>query len=260
MELIKNTVRVGNSAGVLLPRKWLNTQVKIVLQPLNIEKEVLEILIEKNLLKETSGVYLTGSYARKEQDIESDIDILVITNNTNKNIKKDKYEFVCISREEIKKQLKENIFPIISMIKEAKTIINKDLIKEYTDTPLTKKNLEGYIKTTKSRIKSLKKDIELYKKANKKYMSDNVSYILILRLRSLYIIESIKRNKSWTKKGFLKLIRNITGSLESYESYLRSKHNEKSRKEVPIKEVEKLTDYLDKKIKIIEKWLKGRKD
>jgi len=40
-ELIKSTIRVGNSAGVLLPKEYLNTQVKIVLQPLNIEKDIL---------------------------------------------------------------------------------------------------------------------------------------------------------------------------------------------------------------------------
>jgi len=45
MELIKNTIRLGNSAGVLLPKEFLNTQVKIVLQPLNIEKDVLDILL-----------------------------------------------------------------------------------------------------------------------------------------------------------------------------------------------------------------------
>lgn len=260
MELIKNTVRVGNSAGVLLPKKWLNTQVKVVLQPLNIEKEVLEILIEENLLKETLGVYLTGSYARDDQDIQSDIDILVITNKINKSIRRGKYEIICISEEEIKKQLKENIFPVLAMIKEAKPIINKDLIKEYRNNPLTKKNLKWYIETTNSRIENLQKDIELYKKANERYMSDNVAYILILRLRSLYIIDSMKKNRVWTKKGFLKIIKNISGSLKAYEGYLRSKNNEKVRSGLLIKEAEKLTEYLDKHIKIVEKWLKEKKD
>ena len=49
MELIKETIRVGNSAGVLLPKEFLNTKVKIVLQPLNIEKDILEILLENNI-------------------------------------------------------------------------------------------------------------------------------------------------------------------------------------------------------------------
>ena len=52
MELIKNTIRVGNSAGVLLPKEFLNTQVKVVLQPLNIEKDVIEILSKEILRKD----------------------------------------------------------------------------------------------------------------------------------------------------------------------------------------------------------------
>jgi len=86
MELIKTTIRVGNSAGVLLPKKYLNSQVKIILEPLNIEKDVIDILMKENLLTDVMGVYLTGSYAREEQNIESDIDILVITSNINKKI------------------------------------------------------------------------------------------------------------------------------------------------------------------------------
>ena len=49
-ELIKKTIRVGNSAGVLLPKEWLNTEVKVVLQPRNIEKDILDILRGENKL------------------------------------------------------------------------------------------------------------------------------------------------------------------------------------------------------------------
>jgi len=31
MELIKRTIKVGNSAGVLLPKEFLNTEVKVLL-------------------------------------------------------------------------------------------------------------------------------------------------------------------------------------------------------------------------------------
>ena len=48
--LIKKTIRVGNGAGVLLPKEWLNTEVKVVLQPLNIEKDILDILRNENKL------------------------------------------------------------------------------------------------------------------------------------------------------------------------------------------------------------------
>ena len=44
MELIKPIIRVGNSAGVILPKEWLNGEAKIRLisKPKNIEKFVLQ--------------------------------------------------------------------------------------------------------------------------------------------------------------------------------------------------------------------------
>ena len=113
MELIKNTIRVGNSAGVLLPKEFLNTQVKIVLQPLNIEKDILEILLEEKILKDILGVYLIVSYARKEQTIESDIDVLAITKNINKRIEKGKYDLLLVSKEIVDEKMKKNIFPLL---------------------------------------------------------------------------------------------------------------------------------------------------
>ncbi|MBI2047204.1 nucleotidyltransferase domain-containing protein [Candidatus Pacearchaeota archaeon] len=259
-EIIKNTIKVGNSAGVLLPKEWLNTQVKVILQPLNIKKEVLEILIEENLLKNLLGAYITGSYARNEQTIESDVDILAITDSINKKIKKGRYEIILVSKENAEKQLKTNILPLLPMIKEAEVIINDALIKGYLNTSLTKKNLKWYVDTTKSRIKKIKEDISLYKKAGENYMSDNVAYILILRLRSLYILSCMKKDEAWRKIVFLRLVRRISGSLKAYEGYLRSKNNERVRNELLVEEAEKIADYADKEVIKLKKWLRERKD
>ena len=249
MELIKTAIKVGNSAGVILPRKYLNSQVKIVLEPLNIEKDVLEILMGEGMLTKVLGVYLVGSYARGEQTIESDIDLLVITSDINKRIAHGRYEIICISKAEIERQLKENALPILMMIKESKVIINQELIENYKNYKLNEKNIKWHINTTKSRIKAIAEDVKLYKKVNEKYMSDNIAYIIILRLRTLYIIERIKKNKTYKKKDFLKLVRDLSGSLRAYEGYIRSKNNEKVKKELPISEVEKITDYIIKNIK-----------
>jgi len=255
MELVKTTIKLGNSAGILLPKKYLNSQVKIILEPLNIEKDVLNILMDENILEEVMGIYLTGSYSRGEQNIESDIDVLVITNDINKRIVKEKYELICLSKKELEKQLENNALPILPMIKEAKVILNKDLLKNYVDVSLTKKNLKWYVETTKSRTKDIREDIKLYKKANEKYMSDNFAYILVLRLRTIYIIDCIRKNKICTKKEFLKLIKKTSGSLDVYDGYLRSKNNQKTKKELPLKQTEKLIEYIDKNVAQLEKWL-----
>lgn len=259
MELIKNTIKVGNSAGVLLPKEWLGNQVRVILEPLNLDKEIVEILMRENILGEVLGVYVVGSYARGEQTIESDIDVLVITGSINKKIKKGKYEIICISQEEIKSQIERNILPILPMVREARAIINKELIEQYASSKLTLKNLSYHIETTKSAMKVVEKDIELSKKMNEK-ASDAAAYSLILRLRTLYIIECLKHEKIWSRKDFLKLVKNITGSVTSYERYLNSKNKKNEESRLPIEEAEKLMKYINKKIKEIEKWLQGKKD
>ena len=253
MELIKTTVKVGNSAGVLLPKKYLNSQVKIILEPLNIEKDVIEILMDEKILDKIMGIYIVGSYAREEQTIESDIDILVITSDLNKKIIKEKYEIICISKGNLEKQLSENVLPILPMIKEAKIIMNSELIKNYMNSPLNKKNLKWHIDTTLSAMRVVKEDINLNKELEENNVSDASIYSLILRLRTLYIIECIKKNKKYNKKDFLMLIKNISGSLNSYEGYTKLKAGKKSQKKLSIKEAEKLMNYINKKIDLLRK-------
>jgi predicted nucleotidyltransferase len=252
MELIKTAVRVGNSAGVLLPKKWINSQVKVSLEPLNLKEDILNILIDKKILGKLKGIYLIGSYARKEQTIESDVDVLAITSNIDKRIKKEKYEIICISEKQLKKQLKENIFPILPMLKEAKPILNSELLFKYKNAKITKKNLKWYIETTKSAMGIVKASIELSKKENKNE-GDETAYSLILRLRTLYIIDCIIKNKQYKKKDFLILVKNLTESLIAYERYLSSKNKNTSERKLPIKQAEKLMNYINKKVRQLEK-------
>jgi len=253
-ELIKSVVRVGNSAGVILPKEWLNgrAQVKLVRKPLNIKQEIFSIL--EPYLKDILGIYLVGSYARGEEDDKSDIDILVITEKENKRILNGKYEIILISMENLEKTLKNNILPLLPMLKETKPIINSSLIKKYAETPLTKRNLKFHIELSKSAMKMEKTAIELAEMQNEN-ISDNIMYSLILRLRQTYIIDCLIRNKLQNKKDFLKLVKKITGSERSYEAYVRSKSDVKRQVIISIIEAKKIYDYLKKKIVEQERWV-----
>ena len=140
-QLIKPIVRIGNSSGVVLPKEWLNKKARIELIQesfSDIIKNIFKILEENSLLQDTIGIYLCGSYARDEQRDDSDVDLLVITSNINKRIKKDVYDVTLISKDNVEKSLKNQILPILPMLKEAKPILNKDLLENYKRTPLTK--------------------------------------------------------------------------------------------------------------------------
>jgi len=66
MEISRNVSKWGNSAGVLLPKEWLGKEVNIILidRTSEIKKEGFDIL--DSYLEDIIGIYLIGSYARKE--------------------------------------------------------------------------------------------------------------------------------------------------------------------------------------------------
>ena len=81
-ELIKPIIKVGNSAGVILPKNWINGEARIELieKPLDIKNDILEIL--KPYLQNIEGIYLIGSYARGDYKSNSDIDIFIEFNGS----------------------------------------------------------------------------------------------------------------------------------------------------------------------------------
>jgi predicted nucleotidyltransferase len=257
-ELIKPIIKVGNSAGVLVPKSWLDGEAKVELisKPINIEKDVFEVLSPH--LKDILGIYLVGSYARREETEKSDIDILAITNKGSKRMKKGRYDILLISKNDLEETLEKDAFPLIPMLKEAKPIVNKALLEKYLKIPLTESNLRWHIETTKSAVKINESLIDL---SEGKKVSDKVSYSLILRLRGLYIIESLLKNKIPNKKSLISLIESVSGSKKAYEGYLRSKNNEKSKNSLPSNEAKKLINYIKKEVIKQEQWIKrkGRK-
>lgn len=258
MELIKQVVRVGNGGGVILPKEWIKGKaiVRLIEKPLNLKREVLELL--ERCLGDIRGIYLVGSYAREEETQKSDVDVLVITNKTNEKIERGKYNILLISEEQVKKSLDENILPILPMLKEARVILNEQLISEYRKTELTKKNLKWHIETTKSALKVSKTALELAEMENKN-VSDRIMYSLILRLREEYIVDCLMKNKRASKKEFLELVKKIAYSADSYEAYLRAKNNEKVKRVIPAKEAWKIYNYAVKKIGEQEWLIKRRK-
>src|SRR3990167_91548 len=101
MEIMKRTIKSGNASAVVLPKAWLNRNVKVELIDQSHEiilQEVMEIVKSKMELSKIIGVYLVGSYAREEQDEHSDIDILIISEDVDSElIKVGSYEIMIVS-------------------------------------------------------------------------------------------------------------------------------------------------------------------
>ena len=243
-EVIKQAFKLGNSAGVLLPIEWKDKKVAVRLIGKSISQEILELLDEKDLLKDTIGIFLAGSYARDEETEASDIDVLIVTDNIDKQIKIGKYEIIFISKDKFEKSLIGSIY-LASLINEAKAILNDNLLKYYKDKIkgiFIKKHFDEIKSITRINKKSIGIDEELGEK-----ISDETLYSIVLRLRELYLIECLKNNKSPSNKEFINLIKRIA-SEESYNAYLRVKNDLKPKKVIPPEEAKALIEEIKRRM------------
>jgi predicted nucleotidyltransferase len=247
---IKKAIKAGNSSAVILPRAWLNKNVRIELvekTPEMMLYDVISIVKRYMNLEDIIGIYLVGSYARGEQDENSDIDILVISRNIDREmIIEGNYNILLVSSELLNQKLKQDLFPIGQMIREAKPILNSNYL-DSIKVEITKENVKWYLDTTESKL-SLIKEIISKSQKNKKYLCDKVVYTLILRIRTLYVIKKMIRNEPYSKKEFIKLINSISKRANSYESYLNVKNNLKDKNKASIDEIKGLYDYLDNQL------------
>jgi predicted nucleotidyltransferase len=250
-KIVKLTREVGTSAGVLLPRSWLNKEVVVTLKDLNeadIARGVFEILLERNLLMDVKGIYLIGSYARGDYDLDSDIDILVITEKTNRLIESGEYEIVLIGEDKLRMNLKDSLYSL-SMIREAKTIMNQDLlvslgkIKSGIDYGKLIKEIKGVTKVNKE-------SVEVAEEYGQN-VSDGTAYSLVLRLRELFLARCILKSKKYSSKSFLDMIKK-NGLIGLYEGYRRGKKNVKGTDKAEVGDAKRLILLIESMIKEVE--------
>ncbi len=120
MEFIKKAVKVGNSAGVILPKKFLGSEVKITIlrKPINIKKEALKIL--DPYLQEIIGVFIMN---------EKPIEILAVSSKIKKLIYKDNMKISIVPFGVIKRDFLKNE-RLREKLLNAKTIFNKSILIE----------------------------------------------------------------------------------------------------------------------------------
>ncbi|MAG02087.1 hypothetical protein CMI42_02015 [Candidatus Pacearchaeota archaeon] len=251
MELIKPTRKLGNAAGVLLPKELANSLVKIeIIDYLLDEIDLMKLLREYIDLNEIIGVYLVGGYARGDYDNDSDVDVLVISGNVDLEINKDKYQITIIPKEVLDQQKGYPLY--YHMINEAKPVLNEYLLNSYRkDLKLSINGIKEYIKATKKMIKKAESHVRSKNSKNGR-TDDAVAYSLILRLRGLYLLDCVDDRKKSSKNGLLSLIKSLTSSLDMYDRYNAIKNNKKLKEDsIEIGDAQKVIDYLKEGL---EKW------
>ncbi len=248
-KIIKRAIEVGTSAGVLVPRKWLNMNVAVQLIPQDdnaITKSAIDILIEKGVFQDSIGIYLTGSYARGEQEPDSDIDLLVITNNTDMLIKEEPYEIICISKKSLEKEIRKSIY-IISLVREARYLFNK------SEIDLHKKQINSSKFEFSHLLKEIREMLDFNKLVieNEEKVSGGTVYSIVLRARELYLIDCLLKGRNPTKKQFLEFL----GNEDLYKIYENVKNDKKKEEYAGAGEVK---ETLKKSYGLLLKWEKQK--
>ncbi len=253
--------RWGNSGGVLLPREWLGKQVEVVLvdRSNEIKEEVFEIL--KPYLEDVYGIYLVGSYARGEQDRNSDIDIVVISGRTRTRISSGRYNVEIYTLAGVRETLKKNPVMIYPRLKEARAILNKDLLKDLLKVKINYNNVRDFIEDCKRAVKINKGFIDFDREVGNNLDSSGVLYSLVLRLRGIYFIGLMFSGGGYSNRKFLKWLRDGTGLPAEevdriYEIYRKTKADAKAGDVFSVEVGEKLLGLLEREV---EKYGKKKK-
>jgi len=222
--MIKLVQRFGNSGHVVLPKGYVGRRIRFIAEPkafADIQSEVLEML--RPHLGNILGIYLYGSYARNEQSLDSDIDILAVTDARLKIASADhEYSIISVTIPEIEQTLQKNAVLLLPLLQEAKTIINPGLLEKYKTCRLTSQNTRHFLDHTASVLSLQKKGLELG------FDTGSLVYSLILRIRGLLIIRLMRSNMPYSKVALFSYLQSTFSrqkAEEIYAVYTKEKNN-----------------------------------
>ncbi|MEK6880942.1 MAG: DUF2080 family transposase-associated protein [Nanoarchaeota archaeon] len=257
-QIIRNVKIFGNGAHVFVPKEWVGEQVVLVRPKRSLKGRILEVL--EPYLESIIGVYLYGSYARKEQTQDSDIDLLIITNEKVK-IRERGFEIISLEQKEIEKAIKLEPLLMYSIFLEAKPIINSKLIGEFKERYKPKlTDFKDFLKDCE-RIININKDF-LELETGKYTLNEAVIYSLILRLRGLFILKFLIDRKIYSNKDFKKwIIKNLPeiDFNSIYKAYRFSKIDKKFIQKIKVSDVKLLLEFFRKELHILQDGKKRKK-
>jgi len=218
MKLVKKVIGIGNGAAIYVPKEYQGREVLVVLPEGidDIRDKVLRSLIK--FMPNILGVYIYGSYARNEQKIDSDIDILVITKEKDNRIKDvlKGMDVRVLTLESLKKSMANLPVLIIPILKEAKIFLNSSLVDELKNLPIDFKKFKWNFEDIKRIIKIIEEFVEI----DGEEIAPSHIYSLIMRIRICYMMDALLNNKTFSNKGVEKLLMNYGLSQDKiYRSY-----------------------------------------
>lgn len=259
-QIVKSVVKSGNGGAVWVPKDWLGQEVIVILPDkpkLDVKERIIHLL--EPYLKDIISVAVFGSYARNEQTKDSDIDVLVITQDKELKIdlKNENIEIISLPIDKFKTAIEKYPAIYYQMVHEAEPLINGSVLEELKSIQFNKTAFKNYLKDTKEHIKSNKEFIELDKIDNVYLKSYSVLYSLILRLRTIFAIGCTLNKDKFSNKKFRSwfISQNLSGKDfdDSYGAYRLIRDNKKVKNlKIKIEVAEKILNILENEVKSFE--------
>lgn len=255
-KIIRKVSEIGNGAHIFAPKDWLDDEVMIIRIPRKNPKEEAIKLLYPHLDK-IIAVFLFGSYARGEQEKESDLDIFVISSEKFA-IKSKNMEVMVVPEQSLETAKKLNPILFYSMISEAKPIMNSLYLEKLKQQKIRFDYFKEFIKETKSSINSSEEIMKMDYKLKNKNASESVIYSLILRLRGIFIVNLLINGENYSKKLFAGWItKGLDINYEKvYKIYCAVRDNKKVEEKVPIEQAKSILSLLVKETKKLEARIK----
>lgn len=253
--ILKTVKKYGNSGGVYVPSSWIGGKVKVEMidEPANPRKDVLENVPLEHVI----SAILYGSYARKEMERGSDIDILLVTDEDAKifipsEIKK-KYDIQVKSLSELRNVLAHDPVFYKTIRDEAVAIINHNLLDDVRKNAPPAREIEKRLKIIESSLNITKKIIDL----DYTHATDLV-YPVVMRLREAMILEYLLDDIKYSTHSFRQEILGIGISVKEFSSLISIYRSEKSGRkfsgyEISMGTIIKLISFLESKINYVRK-------
>lgn len=248
-KIIRRVSEFGNGAHVFVPKNWANDEVTLIrIQKKDVKEQIISLL--SPYFEKIIAVFLYGSYARNEQNKNSDVDLFIISSEKF-SLKKENFEIKVIEEGKLDKAKKINPILFYSMIREAKPIINKNYLENLRMERINKNYFKEFIRSTKKMITLNKKMIFLDKESDLKFVSDSTVYSLILRLRGIFLINCLTKGEEYSNLNFKKWVtRDFSGDYEkAYNIYTLIRDSKKVKEHILFSDAEQLSHLLEIEIK-----------
>lgn len=258
MTLIKIVKKYGNSGGVYVPRSWVGGKAKIELieEPAEPETDILRNIPEPGHL---ISAIMYGSYVRNEASEQSDIDIIIVVDEDAKDMKvmpemkmQKNYDIQVKTEKEIRNAVKNDpLFKKIIM-DESKAILNHKFLDSLKGEKTKKGNIRVRISLAESSLNIIKSLFDAGRD------NKNLIYPLILRIKEVFLIECMIKNKRYSLKALGNEVSSLGINKKEFNNLMNTYRTARDNKKLPKytfseETMTRLILFLEKKIGYVKK-------